>query len=105
MDTVEYWWIYVASSVHKFLLVCQPNLTTISSLPYNAGKRGFVGMQKEWYSVKELAEEWGLEEETIRQYIRTKQLEAVRFGNTYRIPKDAIQKFIDKRRTTKDDTQ
>ncbi len=62
-------------------------------------------MQKEWYSVKELAEEWGLEEETIRQYIRTKQLEAVKFGNTYRINKDAIQKFIDKRRTTKDDTQ
>ena len=62
-------------------------------------------MQKEWYSVEELATEWGLKEETIRQYIRTKQLEAVKFGNTYRIHKDAIQKFIDKRRTTKDDTQ
>ncbi len=62
-------------------------------------------MQKEWYSVEDLAHEWGLKEETIRQYIRTKQLEAVRFGNTYRIHRDAIQKFIEERRTTKDDDE
>ena len=62
-----------------------------------------VRMDKEWYSVEELAKEWGLKEETIRQYIRTKQLEAVRFGNTYRIQKDAVNKFIDERRTRKDE--
>ena len=60
-------------------------------------------MSKEWYTPQELAKEWGLREETIRAYIRSKQLEAVKFGNTYRIHKDAIQKFIDERRTTKDD--
>jgi excisionase family DNA binding protein len=60
-------------------------------------------MDKEWYSVEELAKEWGLKEETIRQYIRTKQLEAVRFGNTYRVHKDAKEKFIDERRTGRKD--
>lgn len=60
-------------------------------------------MDKEWYSVEELAKEWGLKDETIRQYIRTKKLEAVRFGNTYRIHKDAKKKFVDERRTLKDE--
>ncbi len=60
-------------------------------------------MSKEWYTPKELAEELGLREETIRHYIRTKQLEAVKFGNTYRIHKDAIAKFLEERKTRKDD--
>ncbi len=60
-------------------------------------------MQKEWYSVEELALEWGLKEETIRAYIRTKQLEAVRFGNTYRIHREAIRKFVEQRKTTRKD--
>lgn len=60
-------------------------------------------MTKEWYTPQELAQEWGLREETIRAYIRTKQLEAVKFGNTYRIHKDAKKKFEDDRRTGRDE--
>ena len=60
-------------------------------------------MSKDWYSPEELAIEWGLKPETIRHYIRSKQLEAVRFGNTYRIHKDAVNKFIEERRTKKDE--
>jgi excisionase family DNA binding protein len=60
-------------------------------------------MDKEWYTVEELAHEWGLKEETIRAYIRSKQLEAVRFGNTYRVHKDAKKKFEDERRTLRNE--
>jgi excisionase family DNA binding protein len=59
-------------------------------------------MDKEWYTVEELAAMWELKISTIRAYIRTGQLEAVKFGNTYRVHKDSIQKFIQQRKTTKD---
>lgn len=60
-------------------------------------------MDKEWYTVEELAVMWELKISTIRAYIRTGQLEAVRFGNTYRVHRDAMNKFIEKRRTKKDE--
>ncbi len=65
-------------------------------------KKGLVGMDKEWYTVEELAALWELKISTIRTYIRTGQLVAVRFGNTYRVEKEAVQKFIAERRTKKE---
>jgi len=65
-------------------------------------EKGLVGMDKEWYTVEELAQLWELKISTIRTYIRTGQLVAVRFGNTYRIEKEAVQKFIAERRTKKE---
>ena len=59
-------------------------------------------MSKEWYSVKEVAKELGLTEETIRNYIRSGQLVAHEFGNTYRIHQDDLQHFLRERRTRKD---
>jgi excisionase family DNA binding protein len=60
-------------------------------------------MDKEWYTIEELANMWELKISTVRTYVRTGQLEAVRFGNTYRVHKDAKKKFEDERRTLRND--
>lgn len=59
-------------------------------------------MEKEFYTVEELSEIWGLKIETIRTYIRTNQLEAIKFGNTYRVRTEEKKRFEDARRTKKD---
>ncbi len=58
-------------------------------------------MSKQWLTVEEVAKELGLSEDTIRNYIRTKQLPAAKFGNTYRISREDLEKFIKDRRTDK----
>jgi excisionase family DNA binding protein len=60
-------------------------------------------MATEFLSVQEVAKELGLKEDTIRNYIRTKQLPAVKFGNTYRISRKDLDKFIEERRTKRDE--
>lgn len=59
-------------------------------------------MEKEWYTVEELADIWGLKISTVRAYIREGQLEAVLFGNTYRVSAQEKKRFEDARRTKKD---
>ena len=61
-------------------------------------------MEKEWYTIEELAKLWELKISTVRAYVRTGQLEAVRFGNTYRVHKNAVEKFIQERRTKKEES-
>ncbi len=60
-------------------------------------------MSTQWLSVEDIAKELGLTEDTIRNYIRTKQLVAYRVGNTYRIKREDLDKFLEQRKTTKDD--
>jgi excisionase family DNA binding protein len=52
--------------------------------------------------VDEVAERLGVEPSTVRHYIRTKQLPAIRLGNQYRISEKDLQKFLDERRTDAD---
>jgi len=52
--------------------------------------------------VDEVAELLGVEPSTVRHYIRTKQLPAIRLGNQYRISEKDLQKFLDERRTDAD---
>jgi excisionase family DNA binding protein len=54
--------------------------------------------QIEWLSVEQIASELGLTEDTIRNYIRTRQLAAYRIGNTYRIKREDFDKFLEKRK-------
>ncbi len=54
--------------------------------------------QIEWLSVEQIANELGLTEDTIRNYIRTRQLTAYRIGNTYRIKREDFDKFLEKRK-------
>ncbi len=60
-------------------------------------------MSTEWLSVEDIAKELGLTEDTIRNYIRIKQLVAVKIGNTYRIKREDLNRFLDERKTKKDD--
>ena len=57
-------------------------------------------MDKEWYSPQEIADLLGLKVDTIREYIRKKQLPAYKFGRDYRVKKEDYEEFLKKRRTT-----
>ncbi len=56
-------------------------------------------MEKEWYSPQEIADLLGLKVDTIREYIRKKELIAYRFGRDYRVKKEDYEKFLQERRT------
>jgi len=58
-------------------------------------------MEKEWYTVEELAAIWELKVETVRTYIRSGQLQASKFGK-YRVHRDEKKRFEEARRTKKD---
>jgi excisionase family DNA binding protein len=49
--------------------------------------------------VQDLVEETGLNEETIRSYIRRKLLPAIKTGRDYLIDPKDWQEFLDRRRT------
>lgn len=51
---------------------------------------------KDFYSIANVAEQLGLSQKTIRRYIASGQLGAVKIGSSYRIPKGAIQHFINR---------
>ena len=57
-------------------------------------------MDKDWYSPQEIAQMLGLKVDTIREYIRKKELPAYRFGRDYRVKKEDYEEFLKKRRTT-----
>jgi excisionase family DNA binding protein len=59
----------------------------------------------DYLRVQDLVEETGLNEETIRSYIRRKLLPAIRFGRDYLIDPKDWQEFKDKRRTIKPDEE
>ena len=45
------------------------------------------------YSLKTLAEHWGVTTETVRQRILDGSLKAFKIGRTYRIPREAVLAF------------
>ncbi len=49
---------------------------------------------KEYYSIAEVAEQLSLSQKSIRRYIASGQLGAVKIGSNYRIPKGALEYFI-----------
>ena len=57
-------------------------------------------MEKDWFSPQEIAQMLGLKVDTIREYIRKKELPAYRFGRDYRVKKEDYEEFLRKRRTT-----
>lgn len=58
-------------------------------------------MKKEYYTVEELSEKLQVHWQTILNYIRSGELEAVKLGKGYRISKESFDDFIDKRSTRK----
>ncbi|HLZ62610.1 MAG TPA: helix-turn-helix domain-containing protein [Ktedonosporobacter sp.] len=50
-----------------------------------------------WLTVEEIAQILKMDEETIRKWIRSKQLKAYRFGRDYRIRREDFDKFVQDR--------
>jgi excisionase family DNA binding protein len=51
----------------------------------------------EWLSVEEIAQILKMDEETVRRWIRNRQLKAYRFGRDLRIRRDDFDKFVKER--------
>ncbi len=60
-------------------------------------------MSEKLLSVEEVAGRLGVTPDTIRHYIRTRQLIAIRVGNKYRIKEEELKRFLDERSTDKKD--
>lgn len=50
--------------------------------------------QQEFYSIQEVALKLQLSQKSIRRFVATGELESVKIGSSYRIPKGALEKFI-----------
>ena len=57
---------------------------------------------KEFYSIAEVAERLSVSIKTIRRHIAAGTLGSIKVGNVYRIPKDALNNFINTYQDTKD---
>jgi excisionase family DNA binding protein len=53
----------------------------------------------EWLSVEDVAQILKMDEETVRKWIRRKQLKAYKFGRDYRIRRDDFDRFVQERAT------
>ena len=61
-------------------------------------------MDKEFLSVKEIAEMLGVSVDTVQGWIRRKELAAYKVGTkAYRIKREDLDKFLAERRTKKDE--
>lgn len=58
---------------------------------------------KDWLTVEEIAKDLGVSEETVRNWIRQRHLVAYRVGRDYRIKQIDYHRFLEQRRTTRDD--
>lgn len=52
--------------------------------------------------VKEVADILQLTENTVRMYIRKKKLNAVRFGQVYRVDLESLRRFVSERFTVEE---
>jgi excisionase family DNA binding protein len=48
----------------------------------------------EWLSVEEIAQILKIDEETVRRWIRNRQLKGYRFGGILRVRRDDFDKFV-----------
>ena len=51
----------------------------------------------EWLTVEEVAKHLKMDEETVRKWIRRRQLKAYKFGRDYRIRREDFETFIRER--------
>jgi len=53
-----------------------------------------------FYTTEEVAELFKVNVKTIREMIKSKRLQAVKFGQEYRITDEQIRQYIDENKTT-----
>jgi excisionase family DNA binding protein len=56
-----------------------------------------MAQSDEWLSVVEVAKNLKMDEETVRKWIRRRQLKAYKFGRDYRIRREDFEAFIRER--------
>jgi len=49
--------------------------------------------EKQWNTLKDLAEKWQVTAKTVRRYIRSGKLHACKIGGGYRISPSSVQSF------------
>jgi excisionase family DNA binding protein len=54
----------------------------------------------EWLTLEQIAEDLHLHIETVREWVRSKQLTAYRLGRAYRVKRADLEQFLAARRTT-----
>lgn len=52
------------------------------------------------YTCEEVAERYGVNTATVKEWIRRKELPAIKVGREYRISEDAVKEFEEKNKTT-----
>jgi excisionase family DNA binding protein len=62
-------------------------------------------MASEWLSVEDIANDLKVTIDTVRAWIRRKQLPAYRVGRDYRIKRADYNKFLEARYTLSDDSE
>jgi excisionase family DNA binding protein len=59
--------------------------------------------ERKWLYIKDIHEELGVHEETVRTWIRQGKLIAYKVGRDYRIKPEDYEKFLEDRRTKPED--
>jgi excisionase family DNA binding protein len=59
-------------------------------------------MSEEFLELEEIAKQMHVTTETVRVWIREKQLIAYKIGRSYLVKKEDFQKFLEQRRTDKE---
>ncbi len=52
------------------------------------------------YTCEEVAERYGVNTATVKEWIRNKKISAIKVGREYRISEDAVKEFEEKNKTT-----
>jgi excisionase family DNA binding protein len=58
---------------------------------------------KDFLTPEDIGKMLGLSDETIRQYIKNGQLKAYRFNKVYRVKREDFEKWLEQRRTRKEE--
>lgn len=58
---------------------------------------------KDFLTPEDIGKMLGLSDETIRAYIKSGQLKAYRFNKVYRVKREDFEKWLEERRTRKDE--
>ena len=53
---------------------------------------------KDFYTIAEVAEKLNLSQKSIRRYIAANELDSVKIGSSYRIPTEALERFINEKK-------
>ena len=75
------------------------DLILVGVLKYGKSRQGIIIMPEKMLSVEEIANELGVNPETVRVWIRSGELVAFSIGKGYRISRTDLNDFIRRRRT------